>query len=102
MCQYAPDKFGVIDKVSLPESSRFTAEAKKPLQAAIAHPPRRLSHATGVDIKSLAHGCDHRNPQTIAVLERPLLLFGTSESDPQHIGSGRVNELNDFFVFTLA
>src|SRR5690348_10451473 len=52
-------------KVSTPESARFSTQPKQPLQTAILHPPGRLVQCTCQVWESCTHG-DNRHTQPLA------------------------------------
>lgn len=66
------------------------------------HPQRRLFHRTTVKIERCTDGDDYGDVQSIAVQVGPPFLFGAAETDPDDVGLGLVDGVDDCRCFLLS
>jgi len=95
------NKLRIANEVTAPKASGFLTKPKEPFQPVLSHPKGCPVCLSGVNIESLAHTNNDRNPKIIAVLAHPSLLFGASKSDPEDIGRSAIDLFRNLLVLRL-
>jgi hypothetical protein len=85
----------VVPRIPLPQPARLVCQSVHPLEPDALHPVRRLRHEAGVEVERGADTDEHRRFQTIPHRGHPLLLLGHADPDPDDVGLGLVDLLDD-------
>ena len=97
---HIPDELGTVNQVSSPEAPRLREEAKKPFEAVLPHPARRLFQTSRVEIECRTHTYHHRYCESVSMFVHPILLLGRAQPYPEHVRSGSLYQSHRFSVLS--
>src|SRR6516165_9803663 len=80
-----PSESRSMNEVPLPKPSRLLDQAKEPLEAALAHPRRRLFHSPYVEVKGGPHAYKDRNSEPVTEFCHPAFLLRCAQAYPDDI-----------------
>jgi hypothetical protein len=94
----AEDEAGVVGEVTLPETTRFGAEAVEPFEAAALDPAGSLTDASGVEVEGGTDAEEDGGGEAWTVGGHEAFLFRGAEADPEEIRLGG-GDLGDEVLF---
>src|SRR5437667_1217556 len=99
---HAPEECRIVPQVPAPQASRLCPQPEEPLKPAPLHPAGSSLLDSCVKVERRPDTDQHGSSETAQVSIHPTLLLRRAEPDPDDIGIGIVDLLDDRLIFRIA